>query len=46
MDTFFKKLGKETEWREIIQEWRDVTEQTTIETLLWNDQHRKLWTEK
>jgi hypothetical protein len=46
MDTFFKKLGKETEWREIIQEWRDVTEQTTTETLLWNDQHRKLWTEK
>lgn len=45
MDTFFNKLGKETEWREITQEWRDVMEQTTVETLLWNDQHRKLWTE-
>jgi len=46
MDIFFDKLGKETEWQEIIQEWRDVMEQTTLETLLWNDQHRKLWTEK
>lgn len=46
MDKFFNKLGKETKWQEIIQEWRDVMEQTTVETLLWNDQHRKLWTEK
>jgi len=46
MDTFFNKLGKETGWQEIIREWRDVMEQTTVETLLWNDLHRKLWTEK
>ena len=46
MDTFFNKLRKETEWQKIMQDWTDVMEQTTVETLLWSDQHRELWTEK
>jgi hypothetical protein len=45
MDKFFKKLQKETEWKKIVQEWTDVMEPATVETLIWNDQHRRLWTE-
>lgn len=46
MEKFFVKLGEEAEWQKIRQEWNEVIDPSTVETQLWNDQHRELWTEK
>lgn len=46
MDAFFKEIQNEPEWQKISHEWKNVMDQTTVETMIWNDQHRKLWTEK
>jgi len=46
MENFFERLKNEVEWQKLKQKWADVMEQTTVETLLWTDQHRELWTEK
>jgi hypothetical protein len=46
METFFKKLQNEMEWQRLRQEWTDVMDKNTVETMLWNDQERELWIEK
>jgi hypothetical protein len=46
MEAFFKEIRNEPEWQKISREWRNVMDQTTVETMIWNDQHRKLWMEK
>jgi hypothetical protein len=46
MEAFFKEIRNEPEWQKIYYEWQNVIDQTTVETVIWNDQHRKLWIEK
>jgi hypothetical protein len=46
LEAFFKEIRNEPEWQKISHEWRNIMDQTTVETMIWNEQHRKLWTEK
>lgn len=45
MDTFFREVQKDPEWQKISLEWKDVMDQTTVETMVWNALNRELWTE-
>ena len=46
MDKFFHKLRKNKEWQKIAQQWSAVMDPNTVQSVLWNDQLRELWTEK
>ena len=46
MDAFFNDIQNDPEWQKISLEWKDVMDQATVETMIWNDHSRKLWTEK
>ncbi|MGQ9507452.1 MAG: hypothetical protein ACUVTB_06320 [Candidatus Bathycorpusculaceae bacterium] len=46
MEKFFTKLQNEIEWQKLRQEWADVMDKNTVETMIWNDKERELWTEK
>ena len=46
MDRFFRKLQKNKDWQKIAQKWSEVMNPNTVQSVLWHDQLRDLWTEK
>ncbi|MBX5320777.1 MAG: hypothetical protein QHH12_01415 [Candidatus Bathyarchaeota archaeon] len=46
MEDFLRKIKVGGEWKQIEQKWKEVMDQSSIESIIWSDMFRELWTEK